>query len=193
MIPLGLDASPSFFEESRGLYISTDSSWGTRAKPQGGHVVMRMNGALLWSSKILKIVADSTAHAETAEASRSVKSGTFVRMVCEGVGRPAVGPTSVLGDNKAMNDLVNKEGSSQLSRHFERATILVKYAVQRLLVACHHVGTKFCLADIFTKATDGDTFARMRSVIRNTAEDDVGHSVRRMLTTLMRVSPRRRA
>ena len=42
---------------------------------------MRMNGALLWSSKILKIVADSTAHAETAEASRSVKSGTFVRMV----------------------------------------------------------------------------------------------------------------
>ena len=52
---------------------------------------MRMNGALLWSSKILKIVADSTAHAETAEASRSVKSGTFVRMVCEGVGRPAVG------------------------------------------------------------------------------------------------------
>ena len=92
-----------------------------------------------------------------------------------------------------MNDLVNKEGSSQLSRHLERATILVKYAVQRLLVACHHVGTKFCLADIFTKATDGDTFARMRSVIRNTAEDDAGHSVRRMLTTLMRVSPRRRA
>ena len=92
-----------------------------------------------------------------------------------------------------MNDLVNKEGSSQLSRHCERATILVKYAVRRLLVACRHVGTKFCLADIFTKATDGDTFARMRSVIRNTAEDDVGHSVRRMLTTLMRVSPRRRA
>ena len=47
VIPLGLDASPSFFEESRGLYISTDSSWGTRAKPQGGHVVMRMNGAIL--------------------------------------------------------------------------------------------------------------------------------------------------
>ena len=99
-----------------------------------------MNGAILWSSKRLKIVADSTAHAETAEASRSVKSGTFVRMVCEGIGRPAVGPTSVLGDNKAMNDLVNKEGSSQLSRHFERATILVKYAVQRLLVACHATG-----------------------------------------------------
>ena len=74
-----------------------------------------------------------------------------------------------------------------------RTLILVKYAVQRLLVACHHVGTKFCLADIFTKATDSDTFARMRSVIRNTAEGDAGHSVRRMLTTLilMRVSPRR--
>ena len=35
--------------------------------------------------------------------------------------------------------------------------------------------------------------ARMRSVIRNAVEDDAGHSVRRMLTTLMRVSPRRRA
>ena len=64
---------------------------------------------------------------------------------------------------------------------------------KRLLVACHHVGTKFCLADIFTKATDGDTFARMRAVLRNTAEDDSGLSVRRMLATLMRVSPRRRA
>ena len=51
-------------------------------------------------------------------------------------------------------------------------------------------GTKFCLADIFTKATDSDTFARMRAVIRNSAEDDTGLSVRRMLTTLMRVSPR---
>lgn len=131
---------------------------------------MRTNAAIHWSSKALKIVADSSAHAETAESSRGTKSVTFTKMVLTGVKRPTVGPTAILGDNSAMHDMVVKEGSSSKSRHFERSTIFVKYMVLRLLIACKLVGTAFMIADIFTKATDVDTFTRMRDSLRNIAE-----------------------
>ena len=131
---------------------------------------MRTNAAIHWSSKALKVVADSSAHAETAESSRCVKSVTFTKMVLSGVRRPTVGPTTILGDNSAMHDMVVKEGSSSKSRHFERATIFVKYMVLRLMVACKLVSTAYMIADIFTKATDVDTFVRMRDSLRNIAE-----------------------
>ena len=169
-IPLGLDAMPDFFIESKGLFGASDSSWGTRARPQGGHVVMRTNAAIQWSSKSLKIVADSSAHAETAESSRCVKTLTFSKMVLSGAKRPTVGPSTVLGDNSAMHDMVVKEGSSSKSRHFERSTIFVKYMVMRMMVVCKLVSTVHMIADIFTKATDVDTFTRMRDSMRNIAE-----------------------
>ena len=166
-VPLGLVDYPTNFIESKGLYVVGDSSWGTRPRPQGGHLVMRTNGIVLWSSRALKIVADSTAHAETAESSRGCKSGIFVRTVLGGIGRPVVGPTALFGDNKAQYDLVAKEGSSSKSRHFERATIFVKWAIMRLMFVAHLVGTKLMLADILTKATDAETFERMRDFARN--------------------------
>ena len=131
---------------------------------------MRTNAAIQWSSKALKIVADSSAHAETAESSRCVKTLTFSKMVLSGAKRPTVGPTTVLGDNSAMHDMVVKEGSSSKSRHFERSTIFVKYMVLRMMVVCKLVSTAYMIADIFTKATDVDTFTRMRDSMRNIAE-----------------------
>jgi hypothetical protein len=126
-----------------------------------------MNAVVLWRSRSLKVVTDSTAHAETAEASSAMKSTSFLRMMFDGVKRPVQGPTAMLGDNLASYRLVSKEGTTSRSRHFERCTIMVKYAVLRLIVACHHVSTHCCVADILTKATDEATFLRMRSVMRN--------------------------
>ena len=188
-IPYGLQAFPPYFNESRGLFAYTDSSWGTKPRPHGGHVVMRCNGAILWSAKTLKVVTDSTAHAETAEASRATKSVVFLRMGLEGIHRPAAGPTAILGDNSAMAELVNKEGASSRTRHFERATVLIKYAVLQLIVAVHLIGTKFMCADIFTKATDELTFKTMRSMIRNEPSTD-GYAIRaaRWISTLARVA-----
>ena len=170
-VPYGLSEFPPYFRESSGLYIAHDSSWGTKPRPHGGHVVMRTNGAIIWSAKAFKIVVpDSSAHAETAEGSRASKAGVYMRTVLTGVKRPVQGPTLMLGDNKAMYDMVSKEGTTSKSRHFERATIFIKYMVMRLIVACKLVSTKFMIADVFTKATDRDTFLRMRDVLRNTGE-----------------------
>ena len=37
----------------------------------------------------------------------------------------------------------------------------------RLMAVCYLVSTYFCIADVFTKATDEATFLRMRAVLRN--------------------------
>ena len=190
-IPYGLSEMPINFIESHGLFVVTDSSWGTKPRPHGGHAVFRCNGVILWSSKQLKIVADSSAHAETAEASRAVKSGMFVRMVLEGIDRPVIGPTLLLGDNSAMNDLVSKEGGSSRSRHFERTTIFIKYAVMRLVVVCMLIGTKFMSADLFTKTTDEATFKTLRAILRNQAEDNVALRAFTWIASTMRLHPKK--
>ena len=89
----------------------------------------------------------------------------------EEVTTPAVGPTTTLGDNKAMNEFVVKEGTSSKSRHFERSTIFVKYAVQKLMVVCKLVGTAFMIADTFTKARKENTFKKMRAELRNLPDE----------------------
>ena len=186
--PLGLDAPPPHFEASRGLYAVTDSSWNRRPQPHGGHLVLRMNAPIMWSAKRLKVVADSTAEAETAQGSRATKDVIYARMVLDGIKRPVLGPTAVLGDNAAMHKLVVKEGSSQRTRYFERATVLIKYAVLRGIVQVYLVGTHFMVADILTKATDAQTFAKMRDFARNNGwrSIDVKAKTARLADALLR-------
>ena len=167
-VPLGLSDMPPWFEESRGLFTSTDSSWGKSTRPYGGHVVMRTNAALIWSSKAFKtVIPQSTAEAETAQASLATRDTLFVRRACEGIKRTVKGPTMLLGDNSAMHDIIKKDGTTSRSRYFERTTMLVKYAVLRLMIAVHLISTNDMMADIFTKAVDKDTFLRFRMWMYN--------------------------
>ena len=69
-IPMGLDVMPPNFARSYGTHAYTDSSWNKKPRPYGGHVVFRCNGPWMWSGKCLKVVADSSMEAETAQGSR---------------------------------------------------------------------------------------------------------------------------
>ena len=80
-IPMGLTEHPNNFRESSGLYVVHDSSFGTEARPMGGHVVMYCNGAVDWSASNLKIVPNSSHESESAEASRAAKSGIYARQL----------------------------------------------------------------------------------------------------------------
>jgi hypothetical protein len=167
-IPLGLSEMPPWFEESRGIFCSTDSSFGKSPRPYGGHAVMRMNAAIIWSSKAFKtVIPQSTAEAETSQASMGTRDLMFIRRATAGVRRPVKGPSMLLGDNSAMIDLINKDGTTSRSRYFERATMLVKYAVIRLLVTVKLISTNDMMADIFTKAVDKDTFLKFRMWLMN--------------------------
>jgi hypothetical protein len=54
----------------------------------------------------------------------------------------------------SMHGRISNQATYSRTRHFERATVLIKYAVLQLIVAVYLIGTKFMCADIFTKATD---------------------------------------
>ena len=133
---------------------------------------MRTNCAMLWAANKLKVVAMATAEAETAEASRAVKDLIYVKHVCIGVRRPAFGPGQLTVDNSAMFELCQKDTVSSRTRYFERATAFVKWAVLKSIIKLHLVGTEYCLADIFTKAVDKDTFLRLRAVLHNQRMDE---------------------
>ena len=172
-VPLGLSEFPPNFTEASGLWASSDSSWGRRPRPHGGHAILRCNGPVLWGSSALKIVPLATAEAETAEASRATKDMLYTKACCRGVKRPSMGPGIITVDNSAMHILVTKENVSTRTRYFERVTAFVRWACLKMVVKLYLVlvTSADCLADIFTKAVDKDTFIRLRAVLLNTEMD----------------------
>jgi len=131
-----------------------------------------MNASLIWSSKQLKSPPESTCEAETAQASRATKDLIFTKAGCQGAKRPVYGPVPLLVDNSAMYQLAAKEGVSQRTRYFERATMFVKWAVLRFMAMLFLIPSEFMLADIFTKAVDQATFHRLRNNMLNLVNDE---------------------
>ena len=129
---------------------------------------------------------------ETAQASKATKDLMFGKEVLTGIKRPVMGPVALLGDNAAMVKLVVKDGASQLSRHFERATIFVKWAVLKLLVKLYLVQSEYMIADLFTKAVDKETFLRLRGDMLNmephggswAAEGRIGRALRSLSSAM---------
>jgi hypothetical protein len=83
----------------------------------------------------------------------------------------------VIGDSQACRDQAIKEGSTKRNRHFDRATQLFKRLFMLDVIAPWLVKTAFMVADILTKATDKDTFYKMRAYMNNydNAPDPVLH------------------
>jgi len=138
---------------------------------------MYMGGALTWKASKLKIVANSSAEAETAVASRAGKAVVAVRAILEEIKRPVAGAgaTAMLGDNQAARDTMVKPGCTARTRHFKRAVMLVKHIYTRDIIEPLLVPTRQMVADIFTKALDGPAFYVFRDYILNLRTNDTAH------------------
>ena len=174
-MPMGLNAFPQHFFDSRGLHTIGDSSWGRVPRPFGGFAVMYLNAVLAWSARSLKIVPDSTCEAEIAVGSKAAKCTSGVRMILEDMRRTVYGPTALLGDNKAMYDVIIKPGTTARTTHFERATMLVKRLYTLFVLTPFLILTEWMTADIFTKALAKDAFVKFRSNLMNTDASVVLH------------------
>ena len=58
-------------------------------------------------------------------------------------------------------------GASQRTRYFERATVLIKCAIMRNLVATTLISTEHMVADIFTKPLDDTKFNKFCHALVN--------------------------
>ena len=95
----------------------------------------------------------------------------YARMLCEDAGRPVMGPTASLGDNSACHELVQKEGQSSRTRHFERAVAAVKFAVLTIVIKPFLVASELMIADGFTKALEPEGFHRCKNALRNVGKE----------------------
>ena len=132
-------------------------------------MIVYLNGAIDWSAKLVKIVPDSSAEAETAVASLAAKATCFIRELARFHHRPVTAPTAIIGDNQAMHSLVSHEGATVRTRYYERATLLIKRAVLLLILKPMLVSTRDMVADMFTKALDKSSYIRFRNNIMNTS------------------------
>ena len=80
---------------------------------------------------------------------------------------------------------MTKENVSTRTRYFERTTAFVRWACLKGLTVLYLVTSENCLADIFTKAVDKDTFIRLRAVLLNLEMDG---GIRAQLTRAMRAA-----
>lgn len=166
-IPEGLSEFPPGFEESCGLHMVHDSSFGTKVRPMAGHVVMYNNGAVDWRANQLKIVPDNSHEAESASGSRAAKAAIFVRQLLLNNGRTVIGATAALGDNRALYLSVQQDGATSRTRYYERAIMLLKRAVLLRILAPYLVGTDNMIADMHTKAVEKGAFVRFRNIMMN--------------------------
>ena len=166
-MPMGMTEFPKGFEESFGLYVAHDNSFGTHPRPMGGFVIMYCNAAIDWGASHLKLVPDSSHEAESAQASRAAKAAIYARQLLLNNKRTVIGPTMCQGDNKSNTTTSQQVGSTSRTRYYERAVLLFKRAVLLLILFPFQVDTKQMIADIFTKATDKQTFVKMRNKMMN--------------------------
>ena len=109
--------------------------------------------------KLLKVVALSVAEAEYAAASYTCKEIEFVRNVCDDLGFTLKGRLALAVDNKAAVHIVENQGVTGRTKHFQDQIHYVRYLFNLQRIAVKHVVTTLQRADGFTKALDKTKFA----------------------------------
>ena len=113
---------------------------------------------MAYSSKLLKVVALSTAEAEYAAASYTCREVEFVRHLCEDLGCVLRGELILCVDNTAAIDIAHNLGVTARTKHFTDAIHYFRDLVYRMCILPVHVTTDRQRADGFTKPLPKHTF-----------------------------------
>lgn len=155
-----------FEEDARfpGLVAFADSDWANdpeRRKSVTGFVVFFNGVAISWHSGLQSVIALSTCEAEYIALSECCRELAYLREVARFLREPSVEkPTVIFEDNQGTIDLVNNPVHHKRTKHID-----VKYHYIRLRqeegdVKVVKIPTRNNVADLFTKATDKQTFLR---------------------------------
>ena len=107
-----------------GFIAYSDASWRDPHKfgwNMFGYVCYMYGAPVAFASKLLKVVALSTAEAEYAAASYTCREVQFVRNVCDDLGVTLHGDLVMCVDNTAAIDIGNNMGVTQHTKHFTDA------------------------------------------------------------------------
>lgn len=125
-----------------------------------GHVYLLNGGAITLSSRKQPIFALSTMESEYIAASDSTRDAVWLRRLLDGLSTTQTEPTELRCDNESAILLAKNPECHKGSRHIEVRYHFIREEVQKGLIQLTHVNTRDQLADVLTKAVDGETYKR---------------------------------
>jgi hypothetical protein len=149
---------------SPDLYIDADYAGDTETRRSTSGLLIMMNGGpVVWSSRLQKLCAQSSAESEIYAVTDSLKEAVSLRLLCEecGIREPGI-PMRIWEDNNAAICLGHGLRGSKASKHFVVRLRFLNEHVHDGTVEFARINTKDQRADLFTKALPGPTFLKFR-------------------------------
>ena len=162
------DANDPLGEFNYGLMAFTDSDWATSVdtrRSHGCYIIMLAGGCIAHRSKAHKSVMLSSAAAEYYEASEGCRELIYIRGILEDFYGQPLPPTPMYIDNAACIAMGKMPVFSERQKHIPIRVCHLKECCDEGIVELRHIGTKYQLADIGTKALPAPVFLPLRDVI----------------------------
>jgi hypothetical protein len=162
------DANDPLGDFNYGLMAFTDSDWATSVdtrRSHGCYIIMLSGGCIAHRSKAHKSVMLSSAAAEYYEASEGCRELIYIRGILEDFYGQPLPPTPMYIDNAACIAMGKMPVFSERQKHIPIRVCHLKECCDEGIVELRHIGTKYQLADIGTKALPAPAFLPLRDVI----------------------------
>ena len=103
-------------KEPMKVFVDSDFA-GTDGRSTAGYVVFLNGGPVIWSSKLMKVAATSSAEAEVIAAVESVKTASHFRQLLNELGICKSESIDVREDNKACKESAESLRCHKRARH----------------------------------------------------------------------------
>jgi transposase InsO family protein len=138
-----------------GLHGYTDSSLGDQTDDRhstSGYVFLLMNGAISWSSRKQRTVAQNTTEAEYMAMTDAANQAAWYRSFLSELGYSVDDPIPLHGDNKGAIDLALNPVTGRRSKHIDIKHHVIRGYIEKQYISLIRTPTEEMVADGFTKS-----------------------------------------
>ena len=144
-----------------GVVVYADSSFESEVSRLG--VLTFVNGNLVsWTSKKQSRVATSTCESEILSILDATNEVEYVTSLLAELDQPQLCENAavIFNDNYSAKATIETGGQFDKNKHYKNRVCRIMVAVEDELIRIEYVGTKMMLADMLTKALNGDIIAQ---------------------------------
>jgi hypothetical protein len=138
-----------------GLHGYSDSSLGDQADDRhstSGYVFLLANGAISWSSRKQKTVAQNTTEAEYMAMTNAANQAAWYESFLTELGYEVDDPIPLHGDNKGTIDLALNPVTGRRSKHIAIRHHVIREYIEKGTISLICTPTAEMVADSFTKS-----------------------------------------
>jgi hypothetical protein len=138
-----------------GLHGYSDSSMGDQTDDRhstSGYVFLLANGAISWSSRKQKTIAQSTSEAEYMAMTDAANQAVWYRGFLRELGYSVDTPIPIHGDNKGAIDLALNPVTGRRSKHIDIKHHVIREYIEDKSITLIRTPTAEMVADGFTKS-----------------------------------------